>query len=937
MSGAGDDPNRWDPESGQARDPEPQATVDPADGGDFGAQAPPSFGGADGGPHWPGVARPAGWFLRVPADPPSPSRPETRDPESAFPQRPGFPEATESTEPGTPGTGPGTQLPEPGLVRDPATAEPGAWTAEPAEPRVWSAAAADAAGDPLTGEPADDSAARRPAGDAAHWERAGDASRWEPTDNPAAWEAAGDAAPWEAAGDSAPLEAAAGSSPGEENDGWGTADDPAAWEPEAAGLAWEQEDDTEPHAGADDGDTFPGPHEPGAGRWFVAGQDEQGDAAAYWYQDPDTGASRAGPAPGSPLSASAPSAMNPAVGPTSALRGQPGGPGFAVPPGMVAGLYDPARRSGWQQAQGLWRDSGIQWERPYVPASHPAGPQPRQPQPPQAQDSPQNTPPFPPGTPSPLTPRIPGASGSRPGLVRDPGARSADPNGPALGPRNVPLGAPTYADAPAPGTETGEADELYRPWEEPAPVWGNSALAEYPELTEYPELSRVPVRRGPRRRRVGLRALRVVLPVLVIVVVGVGAVLLLTGRTTLLLAAHGSRTSGTTPRSAPATAGGRGTPRDTANSGAANPGAPNPGTVAGGVVVPAAFAAYPGERGTPRLSVSSVSPVSPVGAANGELMAVGGVGGHPAIWRRGPGASWSLARGATSGVLLGRPGAGALTAQARGPAGWLAVGGAVSAAGQHPVVVVSADGATWRAADREPAFTGGGTYVYGAAAGRTGYVIVGKKVTRNRVIAATWWSPSLRGWTRGGNGGLDGRQRPSAMLAVAAGQGGFIAAGSHGSGPAVWTSRDGRRWTVKDVPSPAGASNAVLRQVAVNGALVVATGDAVTAAGTVPFAAVSANGGATWHEVSLPAPGGQVTVTALTASGTGFTAAGQSGPAGAQAAVVWTSADGSQWAAARPVGSQVRAITALASAGTTVTGVGFTLGDHPLLWTAPVP
>ena len=54
----------------------------------------------------------------------------------------------------------------------------------------------------------------------------------------------------------------------------------------------------------------------------------------------------------------------PVVGPTAALRGRAGGPGFVVPPGAVPGLYDPARRSGWQLAAGVWDESGVSWEPP---------------------------------------------------------------------------------------------------------------------------------------------------------------------------------------------------------------------------------------------------------------------------------------------------------------------------------------------------------------------------------------------------------------------------------------------------------------------------------------------------------------------------------------------------------------------------------------------
>src|SRR5262249_61134824 len=57
------------------------------------------------------------------------------------------------------------------------------------------------------------------------------------------------------------------------------------------------------------------------------------------------------------------------VGPTAALRGRAGGPGFTVPPTAVRGLYDPAHRSGWQLAQQVWQESGINWEPPAGPPS----------------------------------------------------------------------------------------------------------------------------------------------------------------------------------------------------------------------------------------------------------------------------------------------------------------------------------------------------------------------------------------------------------------------------------------------------------------------------------------------------------------------------------------------------------------------------------------
>src|SRR6201986_3520404 len=66
----------------------------------------------------------------------------------------------------------------------------------------------------------------------------------------------------------------------------------------------------------------------------------------------------------------------PVVGPTEALRGRAGGPGVDVPPGAVPGLLDHERESGWQLAQRVWQDSGVdwEWEDPPARSDHAAGP-----------------------------------------------------------------------------------------------------------------------------------------------------------------------------------------------------------------------------------------------------------------------------------------------------------------------------------------------------------------------------------------------------------------------------------------------------------------------------------------------------------------------------------------------------------------------------------
>jgi len=179
------------------------------------------------------------------------------------------------------------------------------------------------------------------------------------------------------------------------------------------------------------------------------------------------------------------------------------------------------------------------------------------------------------------------------------------------------------------------------------------------------------------------------------------------------------------------------------------------------------------------------------------------------------------------------------------------------------------------------------------------------------------------------------------------GRAGFVAVGSHGDQPSAWTSADGgRTWRLADLPMPVGSTRAMLEHVASAGRVVVAVGTAVTTAGrTVPFAASSANGGASWAESALPVPAGLTSVTALVAAGGTFTATGSYGSTpGHQDVVVWTSADGSAWRAAEPggkglTGLGIQAITGLAAAGSTLTGVGFTaspVSEQPIFWQAPV-
>ena len=356
--------------------------------------------------------------------------------------------------------------------------------------------------------------------------------------------------------------------------------------------------------------------------------------------------------------------------------------------------------------------------------------------------------------------------------------------------------------------------------------------------------------------------------------------------------------------------------------------------------------------------------VNGLGTAAGRQVAVGSVDGLPAIWSRPARGHWSqraiaappAAPGAASGAGPG------LTDVVHGHAGWLAIGGGgpegslgqVGAAGslnsasvsasQAPILLTSPDGRTWRPAAGSTPFAAPGVAISQAAAGPQGYVVVGEQVTHGQPAAALWWSPSLtrwipRGWWTGSPPGT-----ASALLGVAAGSTGFAGVGAIGTHPAVWLSRSGQGWTAVQLAIPAGADSAVLQQVAIAGRRITAIGMQARASGPVPFAAVSANGGASWRESPLPVPGGPAGVTALVAAGGGFVAAGTWGAAGIQDVIMWWSLDGLRWHEVLPAGNLLRGpgaqqVTGLSVAGTVLNGVGYTAtrtGQHPILLLARV-
>jgi hypothetical protein len=336
---------------------------------------------------------------------------------------------------------------------------------------------------------------------------------------------------------------------------------------------------------------------------------------------------------------------------------------------------------------------------------------------------------------------------------------------------------------------------------------------------------------------------------------------------------------------------------------------------ASGSVRPVPLAGIPG--GTiPELAVNGLA------VADGQQIAVGSAEGYPAVWRKASGGSWALATSLPQ-VSAARD-LEALTGVTHGSSGWLAVGA------PGPVVMTSADGTTWQSATGPGSITAdlAGVSAVAAAAGPHGYVIVGKLVAPGgSCVADVWWSPDLTVWTRAHD--VNDATGSSQVLAVAADARGFVSVGSHNGQPAVWTTTDGTTWTTIVLPVPAGASSAVLQQIAISGNRVAALGQATTPAGSVPIAELSVNGGASWQQVPFSSPGPDTAFTALTASPGGFTAAGQFGQPGQQQVAAWTSANGTSWTPASIgglTGSQTGGgsyqISALAPSGDAVTGIG---------------
>ena len=202
-------------------------------------------------------------------------------------------------------------------------------------------------------------------------------------------------------------------------------------------------------------------------------------------------------------------------------------------------------------------------------------------------------------------------------------------------------------------------------------------------------------------------------------------------------------------------------------------------------------------------------------AAQGSMqVAVGSANGFPAAWTSvDGGSSWTRATGATPAVL-NRPGSQQLASVTHGPMGWLAVGGVTASAAEHPVVVVSANGTSWQAADGAGTFGAPGLFTQQAAANGQGYVIVGHQNVRqvaerhghlrpHRRRGLVVGQPDRLAAGRGRDGGRAGRTGQPADDG-GDGQLGRLRRGGLARRPAVGLDLGGRAQLAPGRPAPPG-------------------------------------------------------------------------------------------------------------------------------------
>ncbi|TCB98009.1 hypothetical protein E0H26_10510 [Micromonospora zingiberis] len=266
---------------------------------------------------------------------------------------------------------------------------------------------------------------------------------------------------------------------------------------------------------------------------------------------------------------------------------------------------------------------------------------------------------------------------------------------------------------------------------------------------------------------------------------------------------------------------------------------------------------------------------------------------------------------------------------------WYAVGGIAGPAGENaPAAWTTSDGLVWSAVPMVPSSMYGARHLLYAVACRDG-----RMVALGAASGGAHGNPRTATWAQHSDGGLReapagfelfGGPRAVSVSRVAAGPLGWLLVGARLSGAAVWTSRDGERFTVHEA-LPELASDDRGRTVAYDAVAVPAGWLAVGAVlvpGAVPVA-WSSSDARVWRRVELPGADGRGQAQRVVATGDAVLAVGPV----RDGFGVWRWADsGWRWAGAFGSGSRgALSVRALVAAGGRVVTVSID-GDGYRLW-----
>ncbi len=589
-----------------------------------------------------------------------------------------------------------------------------------------------------------------------------------------------------------------------------------------------------------------------------------------------------------------------ALGPTEAIRGRAGGPGFQ--PSRTAEGTSGAAAAPWQKSARQWSQAGISWE--HAPQTHVSG----------RPISPGALPPEP-------------AHSAWPGHVQLPlgapvfAAPSAEDDVVSQAPVQHPRTEPDARTEPEAWTEPDQ-DTWTEPdaWDEPRdrwagqrrPVRGRSSLPPAPETSPpWPndtfllESSRPGARRpATQRSLLSRRSATVGLPVIVLVAVAVLALALLTG--------HGPKSGALA-----------------ANQGSSDQGSSDQGKgqSVGTPQLPlteVALATYPGQqqRGVFQTINRVVASGSTVVATGSQ--ASGGVVRQQFFTSSDGGASWQLAPVRTPGggqPPLGHPAA----LLAGGPGGWLAVG--------PQAIWTSQNGLSWTLAATHgisPQLPGDAVWVITKTA--TGFLAAGEGAAgRAATQAVIWTSADGVTWHRmtAAQLGLAAAAEAVQNISYATWRGddtvisGTVAVGAKTFG-AAWLSTDGgSAWTRVDVPADHGASS-VISGLAFDGSGLIAVRPGRSASGADDGVSYFSPNGRSWQYAGTINPAGGWSPAVVKGSDDGFVVTGQA--ADGQIVAYTSTGTGAAWLPTGSLGSvgTESVVGATVVPGNTIIAIGST-------------